>query len=137
MAKFGRTRIYAKLNTFVGFVLIIVCDIQLLKMVDGGQAVDIKGVSERSLMKHIKKLFLSLGLKESGDRVFLLTSNARPCLEVVGPLIHAHIEPKEQQNDASVPANEDLEAVDCGQVMDEGNVAGPCPEDATTAPRRR
>ncbi|XP_059455708.1 uncharacterized protein LOC132185912 [Corylus avellana] len=111
--------------------------IQLLQMVDGGQAVDIKGVSERFLMKHIKKLFLSLGLKESGDRVFLLTSNARPCLEVVGPLIHAHIEPKEQQNDASVPANGDLEAVECGQVMDEGNVAGPCPEDDATAPRRR
>jgi hypothetical protein len=103
-------------------------------MVDGGQAVDIKGVSERSLMKHVKKLFISLGLKESGDRVFLLTSNARPSLEVVGPLIHAHIEPKEQRNDPSVPANGDVE---CGQVMDESNVAGPCPEDDATAPRRR
>lgn len=108
--------------------------IQLLQMVDGGQAVDIKGVSERSLMKHVKKLFLSLGLKESGDRVFLLASNARPSLEVVGPLIHAHIEPKEQQNDRSVPANGDVE---CGQVMDESNVAGPCPDDNATAPRRR
>lgn len=114
--------------------MIVVCDTQLLQMVDGGQAVDIKGVSERSLMKHVKKLFISLGLKESGDRVFLLTSNARPSLEVVGPLIHAHIEPKEQQNDRSESANGDVE---CGQVMDESNVAGPCPEDDATAPRRR
>ena len=40
-------------------------------MIDDGQAVDIKGISEKSLMKHLKKLFLSLNLEENGDRVDL------------------------------------------------------------------
>ncbi|KAJ4844406.1 hypothetical protein Tsubulata_050843 [Turnera subulata] len=70
---------------------------QLLDMIDGGQAVDIKGISERSLIKHLKKLFVALKLKEKGDRVFLLPQNARPTLEIVGPLIRSNIEPKEQR----------------------------------------
>ncbi|KAK4601489.1 hypothetical protein RGQ29_010878 [Quercus rubra] len=114
--------------------------IQLLQMIDDGQAVDIKGISERSLIKHLKKLFLSLRLKESGDRLFLLPPNARPTLEIVGPLIHAHVEPKEQQLDHSVSANgvhSVVEDAECGEVMPENNVAGPNLEDDTIAPRRR
>lgn len=117
--------------------------IQLLQMIDDGQAVDIKGISERSLIKHLKKLFLSLRLKESGDRLFLLPPNARPTLEIVGPLIHAHMEPKGQQLeqlDHSVSANgvhSVVEDAECGEVMLENNVAGPSLEDDTIAPRRR
>ncbi|KAL4651578.1 hypothetical protein ACB092_01G170600 [Castanea dentata] len=114
--------------------------IQLLQMIDDGQAVDIKGISERSLIKHLKKLFLSLRLKESGDRLFLLPPNARPTLEIVGPLIHAHMEPKEQQLDHMVSANgvhSVVEDAECGEVMLENNVAGPSLEEDTIAPRRR
>ncbi|KAM3712023.1 hypothetical protein ACB098_01G153100 [Castanea mollissima] len=114
--------------------------IQLLQMIDDGQAVDIKGISERSLIKHLKKLFLSLSLKESGDRLFLLPPNARPTLEIVGPLIHAHMEPKEQQLDHMVSANgvhSVVEDAECGEVMLENNVAGPSLEEDTIAPRRR
>ncbi|KAJ4868026.1 DNAJ heat shock N-terminal domain-containing protein [Raphanus sativus] len=43
---------------------------QLLKMIDDGQAVDIKGISEIALKKRLKKLFLSLKLKERGIESF-------------------------------------------------------------------
>lgn len=72
-------------------------------MIDDGQAVDIKGISERPLMKHLKKLFLSLNLKENGDRVFLLPSKASPTLDLLGPLIHSYMHPLNDQADASAP----------------------------------
>lgn len=69
---------------------------QLLHMIDDGQAVDIKGLSEKSLIKQLRKLFVSLKLKEKGDNCFLLPSRARPTLEVVGAIIHSHV-PQNQQ----------------------------------------
>ncbi|GMY17856.1 DNA ligase 1 isoform X2, partial [Fagus crenata] len=102
----------------------------LLQMIDDGQAVDIKGISDGSLIKHLKKLFHSLRLKESGDRLFLLPSNAPPTLEIVGPLIHSHLQPKQQQLDPSVSAPEP----ECQQVLQENNVAE---DDSIIAPRRR
>lgn len=69
---------------------------QLLHMIDDGQAVDIKGLSEKSLIKQLRKLFVSLKLKEKGDNCFLLPSKARPTLEVVGAIIHSHV-PQNQQ----------------------------------------
>ncbi|XWS15403.1 hypothetical protein CRYUN_Cryun35bG0094300 [Craigia yunnanensis] len=83
---------------------------QLLQMIDDGQAVDIKGISEQSLNKHLKKLFLSLNLKEN--------------------------EPKEQQptNSGSMKeAPSILEHAECGQVMDEDN----SDRDNSTTPKRR
>ncbi|KAJ1432731.1 hypothetical protein SESBI_06478 [Sesbania bispinosa] len=71
-------------------------------MIDDGQVVDIKSVSERALMKHLKKLFLSLNLKENGDRVVLLPSKARPTLDVLGSLIHSYMHPMDEQADPSV-----------------------------------
>lgn len=70
-------------------------------MIDDGQAVDIKGISEIALKKRLKKLFLSLKLKERGDRVFLLPPGASPSLDMVGHLIKAG----EEQVDDSAPLN--------------------------------
>ncbi|KAF9661634.1 hypothetical protein SADUNF_Sadunf19G0089200 [Salix dunnii] len=113
---------------------------QLLQMIDDGQAVDIKGISERSLIKHLKKLFISLNLKENGDRVFLLPPKAGPTLEVVGPLIQACAEPKEQQIDHSIPSR-DVDSMppdaEHKQETDDNNVAVPSSRDDATAPRRR
>ncbi|KAB1995151.1 hypothetical protein ES319_D13G142300v1 [Gossypium barbadense] len=109
---------------------------QLLQMIDDGQAVDIKGISERSLNKHLKKLFLSLKLKENGDRVFLLSSKSRPTLGVVGHLIQAHTEPKEQQltNSGSVKdAHSIPEHAESSQVMDENN----SDRDDSATPKKR
>ncbi|RDX68824.1 hypothetical protein CR513_52146, partial [Mucuna pruriens] len=111
---------------------------QLLQMIDDGQAVDIKGISERSLMKHLKKLFLSLNLKENGDRVFLLPAKARPTLDLVGSLIHSYMNPMNEQADASAPVPES-----CSVPMDNGNeqmVDGSvteAQEDHSVGPRRR
>ncbi|KAJ6291551.1 hypothetical protein OIU76_023595, partial [Salix suchowensis] len=113
---------------------------QLLQMIDDGQAVDIKGISERSLIKHLKKLFISLNLKENGDRVFLLPPKAGPTLEVVGPLIQACAEPKEQQLDHSIPSR-DVDSMppdaEHKQEPDDNNVAVPSSRDDASAPRRR
>ncbi|GAB2251938.1 hypothetical protein Droror1_Dr00004785 [Drosera rotundifolia] len=76
---------------------------QLLQMIDNGQAVDIKGISEKLLIRHLKKLFVSLKLKENGDGVFLLRTNARPTLEIVGPLISPQlVVPKSVTDDVNV-----------------------------------
>lgn len=70
---------------------------QLLQMIDDGQAVDIRGLSEKLLVKRLRKLFLSLNLKESGDHVFLLPSKASPTLETIGPLIRSQMQLKSQE----------------------------------------
>ncbi|KAL8485989.1 hypothetical protein ACS0TY_028048 [Phlomoides rotata] len=69
---------------------------QLLKMIDEGQAVDISGLSEKSLVKHLRRLFISLNLKENGDKIFLLPHKASPTLDVVGPVIHSHVQPQKE-----------------------------------------
>ncbi|CAE5962941.1 unnamed protein product [Arabidopsis arenosa] len=76
---------------------------QLLKMIDDGQAVDIKGISESALKKGLKKLFLALKFKERGDRVFLLPPGASPSLDVVGHLIKGGEEEVEKNLDDSAP----------------------------------
>ncbi|XP_019453044.1 PREDICTED: uncharacterized protein LOC109354778 [Lupinus angustifolius] len=110
----------------------------LLQMIDDGQAVDIKGISERSLMKHLKKLFLSLNLKENGDRVFLLPSEARPTLDVVGPLIHSYMNPVKEDADPSAPVPETCPVpkdIGSEQTMDDQMTK--TLEDNSVGPRRR
>lgn len=72
-------------------------------MIDDGQAVDIKGISESALKKQLKKLFLSLKLKERGDRVFLLPPGASPSLDILGHLIQGNKEEAEKNLDDSAP----------------------------------
>ncbi|XP_071722974.1 uncharacterized protein [Rutidosis leptorrhynchoides] len=113
---------------------------QLLQMIDDGQAVDIKGISEKSLNRHLKKLFRSLNLKEKGDRVFLIRSNAPPTLDVVGTLIQNHVGPTEQNIDHSSPVNiQDsiLPEAQHGEAVPDNNVSAPGPEDESSAPKRR
>ncbi|ESQ38633.1 hypothetical protein EUTSA_v10028527mg [Eutrema salsugineum] len=86
---------------------------QLLKMIDDGQAVDIKGISESALKKRLKKLFLSLKLKERGDRVFLLPPGASPSLDLVGHLI------KGGEEEAETASSKETEATATGNGIDE------------------
>ncbi|XP_073124524.1 uncharacterized protein [Henckelia pumila] len=69
---------------------------QLLLMIDQGQAVDINGLSERSLVKHLRRLFMCLNLKENGDQLFLLPHKVTPTLKVVGPIIRSQLQPQKQ-----------------------------------------
>ncbi|WVY95855.1 hypothetical protein V8G54_028006 [Vigna mungo] len=112
---------------------------QLLQMIDNGQAVDIKGISERSLAKHLKKLFLSLNLKENGDRVFLLSSKGRPTLDVLGPLIHSYTNSINEQAEASAPVVPESSSVpvDAGnaKMVDDHVIASP--DDHSVGPRKR
>lgn len=66
-------------------------------MIDEGQAVDIRGLSERSFVKHLRRLFISLNLKENGDKVFLLPDKASPTLDIVGPIILSHMQPQKER----------------------------------------
>ncbi|KAJ1424910.1 hypothetical protein SESBI_11304 [Sesbania bispinosa] len=110
---------------------------QLLQMIDDGQAVDIKGISERALMKHLKKLFLSLNLKENGDRVFLLPSKARPTLDVLGPLIHSYMHPMDEQADPSAAVPDTSVPIDKeNENMVDDHITA-TPEDQSSGPRRR
>lgn len=83
-------------------------------MIDEGQAVDIRGLSERSLVKHLRRLFISLNLKENGDKVFLLPDKASPTLDVVGPIIRSKVQPQKELDDLeshSVPPVSETELV--------------------------
>ncbi|KAJ0085735.1 hypothetical protein Patl1_07824 [Pistacia atlantica] len=114
--------------------------IQLLQMIDDGQAVDIRGISERSLSKRLRKLFVSLNLKESGDGVFLRQANAPPVLDVVGFIIQAHMNSKEQQVDPSASverAHSELPEAEDRQGKDDSRLEMPSPRDDSCGPKRR
>jgi curved DNA-binding protein CbpA len=112
---------------------------QLLQMIDGGQAVDISGLSQKSLVKHLKKLFQSLNLMENGNQVFLLPPNVCPTLEIVGPIIHSQTESRQQQSDYSVSPNNIHSAAPDEEHRQEAdhNTAMPHPNETADAPRRR
>lgn len=107
---------------------------QLLQMIDDGQAVDIKGLAEKSLVSHLKKLFLSLSLKEKGDKVFLLPPKVKPTLEVILPIIQNHMQSQKQELDPAVQNNiqspsldvdDKQERDDAGISNVKGDVHGP------------
>ncbi|PIA39359.1 hypothetical protein AQUCO_02600072v1 [Aquilegia coerulea] len=111
---------------------------QLLQMIDDGQAVDTRGISDRSFVKQLRKLFLSLNLKESDVGIYLLPPEVRPTLEVIGPMISLYERPREQKlshsdspsHAQSIPSNEERK-----QTINE-NDGSHCVKD-DSAPRRR
>lgn len=64
---------------------------QLLQMIDNGQGVDIRGISNKSLVKILEKLFFSLKLEKSEKGVFLLPPVAQHTLDVIGPILQPHL----------------------------------------------
>lgn len=74
---------------------------QLLQMIDNGQAVDTREISDKSLVKQLRNLFLALKLKESDPGIFLLPPAVRPTLEVVGPMITSQGRPTERLHSGS------------------------------------
>ncbi|KAI8531192.1 hypothetical protein RHMOL_Rhmol11G0118100 [Rhododendron molle] len=112
---------------------------QLLQMIDDGQAVDISGLSQKSLVKHLKKLFQSLNLKENGNQVFLLPPNVCPTLEIVGPIIHTQTKSRQQQSDYSVSLHNIHSAAPDEEYRQgaEDNTTMPHPNENVDAPRRR
>ncbi|MQM02291.1 hypothetical protein Taro_035057, partial [Colocasia esculenta] len=74
---------------------------ELLQVVDSGQAVDVRGISNRPLVKLLKSLFWSLKLKKNEDGVFLLPSGRLPTLDMVGSLLSSHIKHSEVSHSGS------------------------------------
>ncbi|CAI9095836.1 OLC1v1031859C1 [Oldenlandia corymbosa var. corymbosa] len=108
---------------------------QLLLMIDDGQAVDIRGLSERALIKHLRRLFLSLNLKETDEHAFILKSKQQPTLKVVGPIIRDHVQPRMQQLDNAVSEknmNAELPDARTGQDVEINN-----PSEDNIGPRKR
>ncbi|XP_076887688.1 uncharacterized protein LOC143537911 isoform X1 [Bidens hawaiensis] len=110
---------------------------QLLRMIDDGQAVDISGLSEKSLVKHLKKLFSSLSLKEKGKLVFLLPSGVPPTLEVVGSVISK----SKSQGPSTIDDHEPYNNVHTEQTNeehkpDDGGSNLTCAQDEVRAPKR-
>lgn len=62
---------------------------QLLQIIDSGENIDISGISDKLLVKRLKKLFRSLRLKESASGAYLLPSKNVPTLDIVGSLLLA------------------------------------------------
>nr|XP_043626583.1 uncharacterized protein LOC122598042 [Erigeron canadensis] len=111
---------------------------QLLRMIDDGQAVDISGLSEKSLVKYLQKLFLSLNLNEKSHLVFLLPSGGRPTLEVVGAVIRPKVESQDHPIDNHEPHNGLCsEQPHDEQRPDDGSSNLPCVQEDMPALRKR
>ncbi|KAG0464109.1 hypothetical protein HPP92_020178 [Vanilla planifolia] len=71
---------------------------QLLQLIDSGQGVDIKQVSDKGLVRLLKKLFISLNLKRDEKGIFFLPTARIHTLEVIGSTLYAHIKPREDDS---------------------------------------
>ncbi|KAL6884541.1 hypothetical protein ACP4OV_010477 [Aristida adscensionis] len=84
---------------------------QLLQMIDSGEGIDISGISDKPLVKRLKKLFRTLRLKESANGAYLLPPKNVPTLDVVGPLLLVNPKLKENKNKNSMsPHREELQS---------------------------
>ncbi|CAO2203628.1 unnamed protein product [Urochloa humidicola] len=78
---------------------------QLLQMIDSGEGIDISGISDKPLVKRLKKLFRSLRLKESASGAYLLPPKNVPTLDIVGPILSASSKLADDKNGKSVSPN--------------------------------
>lgn len=60
-------------------------------MIDNGQGVDVGEISDRSLVKLLKKLFRSLKLKRNSNGIYLLPSKGVRTLDIVGSTLCSHL----------------------------------------------
>ncbi|KAJ0985774.1 hypothetical protein J5N97_004130 [Dioscorea zingiberensis] len=109
---------------------------QLLEMIDSGQGVDVRGISDKSLAKLLKKLFWSLNLGQNEKGVFLRPPMSVPTLEVIGSTLGSYLKlkdnnvfsksgsPNEQPNRECV---NNQEVVDASLVVDEHEVKNSVP----------
>ena len=111
-------------------------------MIDNGQGVDVRGISDKSLAKHLKKLFVSLKLKQNETGVFLLPPVGHCTLDVIGPILCSHLKsrdnhlPKSGSQIREQSSESDLERVEVGN--DAARMTESLgKQDSPTPPRRR
>ncbi|TVU33890.1 hypothetical protein EJB05_15704, partial [Eragrostis curvula] len=80
---------------------------QLLQMIDSGEGIDISGISDKPLVKRLKKLFRSLRLKESASGAYLLPQKNVPTLDIVGPVLLGSSKLEDNKKENSVSPNRD------------------------------
>ncbi|KAJ3695672.1 hypothetical protein LUZ60_001049 [Juncus effusus] len=74
---------------------------QILEMIDNGQGVDLTDISDKSLAKLLKRLFISLNLEKNKKGVFMVSPKSVPILDIVGPTLIQFIKPS-QLNDEEI-----------------------------------
>lgn len=74
-------------------------------MIDSGDGIDISGISDKPLVKRLKKLFRSLRLKESASGAYLLPQKNVPTLDIVGPVLLANSKLADNKKENSVSPN--------------------------------
>ncbi|CAD6262843.1 unnamed protein product [Miscanthus lutarioriparius] len=78
---------------------------QLLQMIDSGEGIEISGISDKPLVKRLKKLFRSLRLKESASGAYLLPPKNVPTLDIVGSLLLTSSKLSDNKSGKSVSPN--------------------------------
>lgn len=112
-------------------------------MIDNGQGVDLSGISDKSLVKLLKKLFSSLKLEKDRTGVYVLPPKAVPTLDIMGSTLDQYINPKHasdseqngSKNDHLVNINDDqLISSKDEQLVNPKNVSE---EEPQPAPKKR
>ena len=112
-------------------------------MIDNGQGVDVRGISDKSLVKHLKKLFVSLKLKQNESGVFLLPPLGHCTLDVIGPILCSHLKsrddhlPKSGSPIREQSALPDLERVKSEVDNDTARMTESLGKQDSPTPRRR
>ncbi|KAH7650885.1 DnaJ domain-containing protein [Dioscorea alata] len=92
--------------------------IKLLEMLDNGQGVDLRGISDKSLVKLLKKLFQSLNLDQNKKGVFLLPPLSVPTLEVIGSTLRSYLKPKDNNDFLNSGSSNEQAKADDKEVVD-------------------
>ncbi|KAF3339972.1 Protein HLJ1 [Carex littledalei] len=80
---------------------------QILKMIDNGEGVDLSGISDKSLVKLLKKLFTSLNLEKDRYGVYMLPPKAVPALDIIGSTLDQYINPKHASDGEQIKSIKD------------------------------
>uniref|UniRef100_A0A0E0MXC5 J domain-containing protein n=1 Tax=Oryza rufipogon TaxID=4529 RepID=A0A0E0MXC5_ORYRU len=112
---------------------------QLLQMIDNGEGIDISGISDKPLVKRLKKLFRSLKLRESSNGAYLLPPKSVPTLDVVGSALVAsgELADNENKNPASPTRQEQPSSNFDVQNKNDSTPEEPAKNDADEQPPKR
>lgn len=114
-------------------------NLQLLQMIDNGEGIDISGISDKPLVKRLKKLFRSLKLRESSNGAYLLPPKSVPTLDVVGSALVAsgELADNENKNPASPTRQEQPSSNFDVQNKNDSTPEEPAKNDADEQPPKR
>lgn len=76
-------------------------------MIDNGEGVDLSGISDKSLVKLLKKLFTSLKLEKDRYGVYMLPPKAVPALDTIGSTLDQYINPKHASDGEQIKSIKD------------------------------